>query len=246
MGNTTITRGHAEQTGNGQKSILRYYDIAPTNNAALNATLVFNYLDAELNGLTEANFKLYKSTDSGATWSNQAGVLTAASNYITKSAIPSFSRWTISDLVSFGNAPPTGANNVVNMIENTIHTFAAGNFTFNDTDGDTFAGIKIETIETAGTLKYFGVDVIIGIECPDVTKLTFQPAGGATGTPYATFTFKVKDSAGQFSAAAYTMTINVSPPPIPTLNEWGMIILAFLLCGAAAIRLRRGVGSAHT
>jgi hypothetical protein len=131
------------------------------------------------------------------------------------------------------------------MIQNTVHTFATGNFTFNDTDGDTFAGIKIETIETAGTLKYNGADVIIGTECPDVTKLTFQPAGGAIGSPYATFTFKVKDSAGNYSSSAYTMTINVAPPPVPTLNEWGKIILAFLLCGFAAIRLRRGVGSSH-
>ncbi len=132
MGNTTITRGHAEQTGNGNKSILRYYDIAHTNNAGLNATLVYNNLDAELNGLTEANFNLYKSIDGGTTWTNQGGVLTAASNIITKAAIPSFSRWTISDLAAFGNAPPTGANSSINIVQNTTYTFTAGNFTFND------------------------------------------------------------------------------------------------------------------
>ncbi len=98
MGSTTITRGHAQQTGaGGNVSILRYYDITPTNNSSLNATLVFNYHDAELNALTEGNFKLYRSTDNGANWTNEEGVLSVADNFITKSAIPGFSRWTVGD-----------------------------------------------------------------------------------------------------------------------------------------------------
>ncbi len=44
LGNTTITRGHTQQTGNGNNSILRYYDISPTNNTLINVFLDFNYL----------------------------------------------------------------------------------------------------------------------------------------------------------------------------------------------------------
>jgi len=97
LGSTTITRGHAQQTGNGNVSILRYYDITPTNNSSLNATLVFNYKDAELNSLTENNLKLFRSTDSGTTWTNEGGTVSTANNYVTKTAIPSFSRWTLAD-----------------------------------------------------------------------------------------------------------------------------------------------------
>jgi len=138
MGNTTITRGHAQQSGNGHVSILRYYDITPTNNAGLNATLVFNYYDSELNALTENNFALFKSTDGGTSWSDMGGTLSAVNNTVTKTAISSFSRWTIAD-----------------------------------------------------------------------------------------------------------STLPLGIPQVPTLNEWGLIILATLLSGFAARKINRSVGDAH-
>ena len=97
MGLTTITRGHTQQTGGGNASILRYYDITPTNNAGLNATLVFNYADAEMNALTENNLILFKSSDGGTTWTNVGGTVSAVNNTVTKTAITSFSRWTLGD-----------------------------------------------------------------------------------------------------------------------------------------------------
>jgi hypothetical protein len=65
LGTTTITRGHAPQSGQGNTGILRYYDIIPANNSNLNATLVFNYTDSELNGLSEEGLTLFHSTDNG-------------------------------------------------------------------------------------------------------------------------------------------------------------------------------------
>lgn len=97
MGITTITRGHAQQSGGGNASILRYYDIVPTNNSSLNASLIFNYNDAELNSLTEGNLKLFKSTDNGATWTNEEGTLNVTGNTVTKTGISGFSRWTLAD-----------------------------------------------------------------------------------------------------------------------------------------------------
>jgi len=109
------------------------------------------------------------------------------------------------------NNPPTGGNDVVNISEDSPHTFIASEFTYNDTDSDPFAGIRIETIETAGELKYNGADVISGLDCPDVTKLIFTSAINENASPYAAFTFKVKDDRGGYSIATYTMTINVLP-----------------------------------
>lgn len=97
LGSTAIHRGHAQQTGTGNLSILRYYDIIPVNNAGLNATLDFYYDDSELNGLTENNFLLFSSTDGGNTWIKQGGTVTAAINIVTKAGISSFSRWTVGD-----------------------------------------------------------------------------------------------------------------------------------------------------
>ncbi len=106
MGSTTITRGHTEQTGNGNVSSLRYYNITPTNNSSLNATLVFNYNEAELNGITEADLRLFKSTDSGTNWTNEGGIVSAANNYVTKTGVPSFSRWTLASSAAPLTGPP--------------------------------------------------------------------------------------------------------------------------------------------
>ncbi len=92
MGSTTITRGHSAH----QNSILRYYNIVPTNNTDLSATLVFNYHDDELNGVTEANLGLFKSSD-GTNWTGMLGTLDSDNNTITLTGIGGFSLWTAGD-----------------------------------------------------------------------------------------------------------------------------------------------------
>ncbi len=134
-------------------------------------------------------------------------------------------------VVLFGAFPgyaaknPTGGDDSVTTDEDTSHTFAEGDFTFNDEDGDTFAGIKIATVETAGALQYDGTDVVVDTECPDVTPLVFTPAADANGAPYATFTFNVKDSTSAYSTSAYTMTITVTPvndPPVAVNDTYSI------------------------
>jgi len=97
MGSTTIIRGHAVQTGGGNSGIKRFYDITPNNNSGLDATLVFNYLESELDGQTESTLQLWRSTDEGSTWSSEGGSVNTTNNTITLSGIDGFSRWTASD-----------------------------------------------------------------------------------------------------------------------------------------------------
>lgn len=97
MGSTVITREHVAQTQGNGNSILRFYDITPTTNTGLNATLVFNYNENELNSLTEANLRLYKSTNSGTTWTDMGGTLSTSANTITLTGQDGFSRWTAGD-----------------------------------------------------------------------------------------------------------------------------------------------------
>ncbi len=105
LGSTLIRRGHQSQTNGvgGGNSIFRYFDIVPANNSSLNATLRFGYFDAELNGLTENNLQIWKSPDA-IHWSSQGFTSRDISaNYVEKTGIPDFSRWTLS---SPGNALP--------------------------------------------------------------------------------------------------------------------------------------------
>jgi hypothetical protein len=98
MSSTIIRRGHLSQTSlhGAGNSILRYYDIIPTNDASLNATLQRNYLNAELNSLDPNNLVLWKSADH-TTWNSQGfDTRNTTTNYVTKAGLSDFSRWTLS------------------------------------------------------------------------------------------------------------------------------------------------------
>ena len=132
----------------------------------------------------------------------------------------SASAYTMTVDVTAGNNGPTASDNTVTTAEDTAYTFAATDFNFADTDGDTLASVKVTALESAGDLELDGTDVtldqVIAKADIDAGDLTFTPAAGATGAPYATFTFTVNDGADD-SASAYTMTIDVtagSTPPI--------------------------------
>ncbi len=109
LGSTTIRRGHVVQANVivGKPSINRYFDITPANNTTLNATLRFNYFDAELNGRLEAALGLWRSNDN-VNWT-QAGfsLRDVTTNFVQQTGIASFSRWTLSD-----NDFPTGVFDV--------------------------------------------------------------------------------------------------------------------------------------
>ena len=97
LGSSTITRGHTAQ---GSQGIERYYQITTTNSPS-SATLVFHYDDSELNGQTEGDLELFKSSD-GSTWTEQsASTINTTDNKITLTGINAFSYWT---------AAPTGSD----------------------------------------------------------------------------------------------------------------------------------------
>ncbi len=97
LGSVVVTRTAVRQSGRGFQGIARAYDIAPTLNTGLNATLTLAYHDAELSGLTESALVLYRSTDAGATWSERGGVLNTTANTLTLTGVAAFSRWTIAE-----------------------------------------------------------------------------------------------------------------------------------------------------
>jgi hypothetical protein len=92
---TTVVR----MTGNGSgPSISRYFDIIPSVNSDLDASLDFSYDDTELNGQDPRSLRLWRSADGGITWSAPAGAAADTLNHtVHLSGIRSFSRWTASD-----------------------------------------------------------------------------------------------------------------------------------------------------
>jgi hypothetical protein len=96
IGSTTIRRHHiAQPIGSGQSSISRYYEVFPTNNSGLNATLKFKYLDSELNGLNESTLTLWKQEGASAYTDQGAESRDVNTNFVQKSGINSFSNWTL-------------------------------------------------------------------------------------------------------------------------------------------------------
>ncbi len=127
------------------------------------------------------------------------------------------------DLVSV-NDEPAGTNAAIGVTKNSSHTFTTGDFGFNDPNdspADDLLAVKVTTLPGAGTLTDDGSAVTAGdlVSAGHITggKLVYTPVGGATGSPYATFTFQVQDDGGtagggvDLDASANTITINVTP-----------------------------------
>jgi len=114
------------------------------------------------------------------------------------------------------NDPPTADNNTVSTPEDITYVFAVADFTvnYNDTEGDAFASIRVTQLPAVGSLLYNGTPVTLNqvISATDIISglLTFAPLPGDSGSPYDSFDFEVGDGTN-FSIAAYTLTINVSP-----------------------------------
>jgi len=98
LGNTVIRRGHESQANSSASgtSVLRYYDILPANNTALNATVRIHYLEGELNGLDENSLLLWEKQATQDWTALGADSHDASANYVEKGAIPSFGLFTLS------------------------------------------------------------------------------------------------------------------------------------------------------
>ncbi|MEP6872967.1 MAG: tandem-95 repeat protein [Burkholderiales bacterium] len=114
------------------------------------------------------------------------------------------------------NTPPTGADSTHALAEDGSYAIAVADFGFADADaGQTLANVRIDSVPAAGTLLLNGVAVVAGavISASEVAAghLVYVPVANGNGSPYATFTFSVQDSAGAYDAAPNTLTLNVTP-----------------------------------
>jgi T1SS-143 domain-containing protein len=118
------------------------------------------------------------------------------------------------------NTPPTGVDASFTVDEDTSRGFSAADFGFSDADASqTLLAVRIDTLPAAGLLTLNGVAITAGqtIAAGDLPNLVFAPAANANGTPYASFTFSVQDSAGGFDTAPNTITFNVNAVADPAV-----------------------------
>jgi len=82
---------------NDEESILRYYEILPTNNDGLNATGTFRFYNDDLNGLDINSLALYRLGDGDTVWTNEGGDVSIQTDYntIKTGGINAFSTWAI-------------------------------------------------------------------------------------------------------------------------------------------------------
>ncbi|MFN0175913.1 MAG: T9SS type A sorting domain-containing protein [Saprospiraceae bacterium] len=94
-GNTTVDRRHEPQTLPTGNAIQKYWRVSTTNNpAGQNATLRFQYFDANLNGLTEADLHIWRSVDNGVNWTDMGRSSNSTTqNYVEQIGLTDINGW---------------------------------------------------------------------------------------------------------------------------------------------------------
>ncbi|HYF30777.1 MAG TPA: T9SS type A sorting domain-containing protein [Chitinophagaceae bacterium] len=96
LGIVTIRRGHQPHAVTPGVTIMKFFDIVPVNNTALNATLRLHYLNSDLYGVDEKSMVFAKSINNGATLTNEGFTSRdTVLNYVEKSGLNSLARFTL-------------------------------------------------------------------------------------------------------------------------------------------------------
>lgn len=96
LGETSIVRTHARPFDGTDVAAARVYDVTPTNDGGLDATLVVRYDETELTAPNvEGPLELYKSIDDGSTWTVEGGTVDTDANTVTLSGVDALSLWTV-------------------------------------------------------------------------------------------------------------------------------------------------------
>ena len=169
MGSTVVRRSDTAVAGIPSSSILRNFTITPTNDAGLNATYRFQYLNAELNGQDASMLDLWKSTGSGTWVDSGATTRNPINKYVEKTGINDFSTWTLAihNTVLPVTLSSFNAHKSVNDIEVVWQVQASINVSRYEVersnDGKSFSSIGSLSTTTSSNYSY----------------IDFQPAAGA-------------------------------------------------------------------
>ncbi len=124
------------------------------------------------------------------------------------------------------NAPPTGLDGSINFYEDaTLFLNDPVYFGYSDPEGDAFGGVWIDSTAGNGSWTLNGAALVgpVFVTAAQVTggQLRFTPAPDVSGNNYASFTFRVTDSAGGVDPVANMRALNiisVNDRPVADLN----------------------------
>ncbi|MCX7671544.1 MAG: Ig-like domain-containing protein, partial [Anaerolineae bacterium] len=130
------------------------------------------------------------------------------------------------------NRAPSGTDATVTTAEDVPYVFALSDFPITDpldSPPHALGGLVITSLPTRGSLTLSGVPVALGQTVPAVDiaggNLRFTPAANQSGSPFDTFTFRVRDNGGtanggvDLAALANTITVNVLPVNDPPAGQ---------------------------
>ncbi|WP_447752430.1 retention module-containing protein [Pseudomonas nicosulfuronedens] len=207
-----------------------YADVAKTaiNVGLNNIDVLGNDTDVEKDGLSVTNATLQNPAQ-GNVSINADGTL----NFVPGSNVsgPVVITYEISDghggthsstlVVNVGaNTAPEGTDSHETIDEDSTHSFSAADFGFTDADaGQQLQAVRIDSLPGAGSLTFNGNPVTAGsvIAVGDLANLHYTPDANDNGAPYASFTFSVQDSTGEFSATPNTYVFDVTPMDDPSV-----------------------------
>ena len=120
------------------------------------------------------------------------------------------------------NDPPAGSDKALTTLEDTPLAITASDFGFSDpsdSPANALQSVVITTLPAAGTLLLGTTPVLAGQEIPaaQLGSLSFVPVANASGGPYASFSFQVRDNGGTANGGVdldptpNTITLNVTP-----------------------------------
>ncbi|MBX3422329.1 MAG: hypothetical protein KF752_12320 [Pirellulaceae bacterium] len=131
----------------------------------------------------------------------------------------------------FANQPPSGTDGFVTTDMNVPYTFTMADFGFSDpnnTPSNTFESVVIASLPTSGALTLDGQPVTVGqsisVSAIEAGNLKFTSAINATGTPYSSFSFQVRDNGGTANGGSNldpspnVLSINVNPIVLPAIR----------------------------
>lgn len=164
---------------------------------------------------TQGAFAALRADGSVVTWGNDSSG--ADSSMVAGQlsySVAGFADIYSNEDVSLSNTLPSADDRQVAINEDTVLTFAVGDFGFNDADvGNSLQFIVVDSLPVNGVLALNGVSVTVNQEISAAGiadgLLTFMPAADAFGADYAHFGFRVSDGL-DLSLASYTMTIDVT------------------------------------
>ena len=175
----------------------------------------------------------------------QAGmsVCDPATDSLTVEPPPAFSKTFDPTSIAHG-----GISTLTFTIDNTASALAATSLDFTDNlpaalvvadspnASTTCTGGTLTAVPGSGVITYTGGSVSAGASCTIQVDLTSTTSGTHTNT-----TGNLTSSSGNSGTATGSLTVGDQPPFIPTLSQWGILILFFLTVamGVVAINRRR-------